>query len=127
MKNINVSIVLFKNDKNLVKKTIYSCINSFLINKLYLIDNSPTDALRCLVNLDDRIIYIYNNANLGYGRAHNIAIKKSIDENTPYHLILNPDVYFNRGVLEELYKFMEMNKDVGLVIPKVLYSDGTDP
>ncbi|AEH22449.1 glycosyl transferase family 2 [Thermodesulfobacterium geofontis OPF15] len=124
MKNINVSIVLFKNDKNLVEKAIYSCINSTLINKLYLIDNSSTDALSCLANLDSRIIYIFNNANLGYGKAHNIALRKSIEENIPYHLVLNPDVYFESGVLEELYNFMEANKDVGIVMPKVLYPDG---
>jgi len=122
--SINVSIVLFRNDKDLVKKAIYSCINSILINKLYLIDNSPTDALSCLANLDSRIIYIFNNANLGYGKAHNIALRKSIEENIPYHLVLNPDVYFESGVLEELYNFMEANKDVGLVMPKVLYPDG---
>ena len=124
MKSINVSIVLFKNDQDLVKKAIYSCINSFLINKVYLIDNSPTDILSCLASLDSRIEYIFNNANLGFGKAHNIALKRSIEENVPYHLVLNPDVYFEKGVLEELYNFMEANKDVGLVMPKVLYPNG---
>jgi GT2 family glycosyltransferase len=125
MKNINVSIVLFKNDQDLVKKAIYSCVNSVLINRIYLIDNSPTDILSCLASLDSRIEYIFNNANLGFGKAHNIALKKSIEENVPYHLVLNPDVYFGKGVLEELYNFMENNPDVGLVMPKVLYPDGT--
>jgi len=124
MKNINVSIVLFKNDQDLVKKAIYSCVNSVLINRIYLIDNSPTDILSCLASLDSRIEYIFNNANLGFGKAHNIALKRSIEENIPYHLVLNPDVYFEKGVLEELYKFMETNKDVGIVMPKVLYPDG---
>jgi GT2 family glycosyltransferase len=59
---------------------------------------------------------------LGFGKAHNIALKKSIEENVPYHLVLNPDVYFEKGVLEELYKFMESNKDVGLVMPKGIVS-----
>jgi Predicted glycosyltransferases len=125
MKNINVSIVLFKNDQDLVKKAIYSCVNSVLINRIYLIDNSPTDILGCLASLDSRIEYIFNNANLGFGKAHNIALKRSIEENIPYHLVLNPDVYFEGGVLEELYNFMESNPDVGLVMPKVLYPDGT--
>ncbi len=125
MKNINVSIVLFKNDQDLVKKAIYSCVNSILINRIYLIDNSPTDMLSCLANLDSRIEYIFNNTNLGFGKAHNIALKRSIEENIPYHLVLNPDVYFKGGVLEELYNFMENNPDVGLVMPKVLYPDGT--
>jgi GT2 family glycosyltransferase len=125
MKNINVSIVLFKNDQDLVKKAIYSCVNSVLINRIYLIDNSPTDILSCLASLDSKIEYIFNNANLGFGKAHNIALKISIEENIPYHLVLNPDVYFEGGVLEELYNFMENNPDVGLVMPKVLYPDGT--
>jgi hypothetical protein len=125
MKNINVSIVLFKNDQDLVKKAIYSCVNSVLINRIYLIDNSPRDILSCLASLDSRIEYIFNNANLGFGKAHNIALKRSIEENIPYHLVLNPDVYFEGGILEELYHFMENNPDVGLVMPKVLYPDGT--
>jgi GT2 family glycosyltransferase len=125
MKNINVSIVLFKNDQDLVKKAIYSCVNSVLINRIYLIDNSPTDILSCLASLDRGIEYIFNNANLGFGKAHNIALKRSIEENIPYHLVLNPDVYFEGGVLEELYNFMKNNPDVGLVMPKVLYPDGT--
>ncbi len=125
MKNINVSIVLFKNDQDLVKKAIYSCVNSVLINRIYLIDNSPTDILSCLASLNSRIEYIFNGANLGFGKAHNIALKRSIEENIPYHLVLNPDVYFKGGVLEELYNFMENNPDVGLVMPKVLYPDGT--
>jgi GT2 family glycosyltransferase len=125
MKSINVSIVLFKNDEHIVKKAIYSCINSFIINKIYLIDNSSTDTLSCLSNIDSRIEYIFNNANLGFGKAHNIALKKSIEKNIPYHLVLNPDVYFEKGVLEELYNFMENNPDVGLVMPKVLYPDDT--
>jgi GT2 family glycosyltransferase len=125
MKSINVSIVLFKNDQDLVKKAIYSCVNSVLINRIYLIDNSPTDILSCLASLDSKIEYIFNNANLGFGKAHNIALKRSIEENIPYHLVLNPDVYFEGGVLEELYNFMENNPDVGLVMPKVLYPDGT--
>lgn len=124
MSDINISIVLFKNNLNKVKKAINSCLLSNLPQKIYLIDNSPTDELMDLSKLDNKIIYIFNNANLGFGKGHNIALRKSIEENISYHLVLNPDVYFEEGVLEELYNFMEENQDVGLVMPKVLYSDG---
>jgi hypothetical protein len=33
-------------------------------------------------------------------------------------------VYFGEGALEELYDFMEKNKDIGLVMPKILYPSG---
>ncbi len=124
MININGSIVLYRNNLKQIEKAIYSVLGSKLSIKLYLIDNSPTDELKSLKDLDNRIEYIFNNANLGFGKAHNIALRKSIEEGIPYHLVLNPDVYFDKGVLEELYSFMEKNPDVGLVMPKVLYPNG---
>lgn len=124
MTQIYGSIVLYNNKKEQVIRAINSFLNTDLEVKLFLIDNSPRDLLRELKNLDSRIEYIYNNANLGYGKAHNIALRKSIEDNVPYHLVLNPDVYFERGILEKLYEFMEENKDVGLVMPKVLYPSG---
>ncbi len=121
---INISIVLYKNRLQQLIDTINNVLKSKFIKKLYLIDNSPTDELRGLHHLSKQIEYKFNNANLGFGKAHNIAIRKSIDENIKYHLVLNPDIYFEEGILEELYDFMEKNPDVGLVMPKVLYPDG---
>jgi len=121
MKNINISIVLYHNKEKQIKKTIAFILNTDLYINLYLVDNSSKDNLKNLEKMDNRIKYIFNNSNLGFGKAHNIALRKSIKENIPYHLVLNPDVYFEKGVLEELYNFMESNKDVGLVMPKVLY------
>jgi GT2 family glycosyltransferase len=124
MPKLNVSIVLYKNNLKQVENAIKSVLASRLDLRLYLVDNSEEDNLKSLKKLDNRIEYIFNNANLGFGKAHNIAMRKSIENSVPYHLVLNPDVYFDEGVLEELYEYMEGNKDVGLVMPKVLYPDG---
>ena len=123
-RQINISTVVFKDDSNNIYKLINSCLDSKLVFRFYLIDNSPNKKLEKLSNLSDKIIYIFNGANLGYGKAHNIAIKETIKHAIPYHLVVNPDVYFSPDVLEELYSFMENNSDVGLVMPKVLYPDG---
>jgi hypothetical protein len=64
------------------------------------------------------------NSNPGFGAVHNIAMRKSIKISAKYHLILNPDVYFEQGVLEELFTYMENNPDVELFMPKVLYPNG---
>ncbi|MGC8677703.1 MAG: glycosyltransferase family 2 protein [Hydrogenobaculum sp.] len=122
---LNISIVVYKNTFEQVYKAIKSVLKAKLNSKIYILDNSPNNNLKTLKNIDSRINYIFNNANLGFGNAHNIALKKTLKNNTPYHLVLNPDVYFEEGVLEELYKFMEENKDVGLVAPKIFYPDGT--
>lgn len=124
MTQINASIVLYHNKKEQVLRAIRSVLNTDLNVRLYLVDNSSNDVLKELAQLDSRITYIFNNANLGYGKAHNIAIRKSIEDHVPYHLVLNPDVYFERGVLEELYAYMEHNKDIGNIMPQVRYPDG---
>jgi hypothetical protein len=124
MRQINASIVLYHNKKEQVLRAIRSVLNTDLNVRLYLVDNSSNDVLKELAQLDSRITYIFNNANLGYGKAHNIAIRISIEDHVPYHLVLNPDVYFERGVLEELYAYMEHNKDIGNIMPQVRYPDG---
>lgn len=122
---VNASIVLYNNPYLMVKKAIKSFLNTELDIKIYLIDNSPTDRLRELSTLDKRIEYIHNPSNPGFGAAHNIALKKALAEKSPYHLVLNPDVYFEHGVIEQIINYMDENTDVGLLMPKVLYPDGT--
>ncbi|HHG74671.1 MAG TPA: glycosyltransferase [Persephonella sp.] len=123
MAKLTVSIVLYNNQKRQIERVIKSVLSSNIKSKLILIDNSSTDNLRSFLRLKG-LEYIFNNKNMGFGRAHNIAMRKSIEERASYHLVLNPDVYFEQGVLEELYNFMEKNQGVGLVMPKVLFPDG---
>jgi len=117
------SIVLCNNKTEVVEKTIDSFLNTALPVRLYIIDNSNHDK-KYKIPDDKRIEYISNGKNVGFGSGHNIAIRKMIDK-TKYSLILNPDVYFDSGTLEKLLDFMEENKNTGLVMPKVLYSDGS--
>lgn len=123
--SVSGSIVLYKSGKN-VREAISSFLNTTLDVKLFLIDNSPTDEIKEELRdflTDNRIEYIFNNRNAGFGAAHNIALRKAI-KLAPYHLVLNPDVYFDNGVLEEVFSFMQTSKEVGLVIPKVIYPNG---
>jgi len=122
MYDVVASIVTYKNEETVLSKAINSFLKVNLNVYLYVVDNSPTDSLRSVCS-KQRVEYIFNNKNLGFGSGHNIAIRKMIG-NTKYSLILNPDVYFNNGVIEELSVFMESDKSVGLSMPKVLYPDG---
>jgi hypothetical protein len=123
MYDIIASIVTFKNDKDVLKKAIDSFLETNLKVYLYVIDNSPTNKLKD-VCVRRNVEYIFSNKNLGFGAGHNIAIRKMAGR-TRYTLILNPDVYFNKGTIEKLFSFMEENKEVGFVMPKVLYPDGS--
>jgi len=92
---VSGSIVLYKSDTS-VRKTISDFLRASLPVRLFLVDNSPTDALKCdlsdLIN-NNRVEYISNSKNLGFGAAHNIAIRKILNTSR-YHLVLNPDVFF---------------------------------
>lgn len=125
MRNLNTSVVLYNTERTLIKKVLDSLLNTELRIKVFILDNSEKDIARQYVDFDRRIEYIFTGKNLGYGKAHNIALRRSLEEGIKYHLILNPDIYFERSALEELYYFMEENPDVGLVMPKILFPDGS--
>ncbi len=122
MIEVSCSIVLFHNPVTEINKAIESFLSCTKNAKLYLVDNSADDSLRYVYDAE-RVEYIYNGRNLGYGAAHNIAIQKAMKV-SKYHLVLNPDVEFDPAVISRLIKFMDQHNDVGLVMPKVLYPNG---
>ncbi|RFM26744.1 glycosyltransferase family 2 protein [Deminuibacter soli] len=122
--DIAVSIVLYKSERDAIQQLlsdIFGCNKKIFI---LLIDNSPTDDLKTCTN-DPRVKYIFNNANLGYGAAHNIGLEESSKRGIKYHLVVNPDISFQSNVLSTLYDFMDNHEEVGLVMPKVCYEDGS--
>ncbi len=122
--NITASIVIYRNNLDILKQAVESFLSSIENTTLYLVDNSPTDGCRQHFS-DPRIKYIFNNRNIGFGAGHNIALKEAMASGSVYHIILNPDVYFETGVIEKLCHFMESDQRVGLIMPKVLYPDGS--
>ncbi len=129
MFDLSISIVIYNTPKNSLLRLLHSIKKIHKLKvRVFLLDNSGSKHYIDLKNdfkkKEIYICYIANSYNLGFGKAHNIALKKSLEDNTKYHLVLNPDIYFDKGVLEELYDFMENNPDVGLIMPKVLYPNG---
>ena len=98
---------------------VLDCALQSPIDKLYIIDNSRNDALRILERRSPKIRYIHN-ANIGYGGAHNLAIREAMELGAKYHIVLNPDIRFSQGTIELLMSYMEANEDVGQIMPKVI-------
>lgn len=123
MPKLSASIVVFKSNPGLLEEAIQSFTAAVPDGDLYVIDNSPTDQARAIAS-GLRIHYRFNGWNMGFGAAHNLALKEAMASGSTYHIVLNPDVYFEKDVVHRLSSFMEENEDVGLVMPKVLYPDG---
>lgn len=118
---LNASIVLYNHTVAEIESIVNSLKQSKQVKEVYLIDNSPKqnpDFSRLLVT------YIFNGKNLGYGTAHNIAIRKTIEQQVSYHLVVNPDIQFDSKILDELLNYMELYTDVGHLMPKILYPNG---
>ena len=123
---LSASIVLYNTKIDELKRVIDSYFTYPGEKQLFLVDNSPSDSLKEIVKIypNNNIYYIFNNENMGYGKAHNIAIKKSIEQNLPYHIILNPDIIIEKNTLEKLTNYMEQHPEVGNIMPKIIYPDG---
>jgi GT2 family glycosyltransferase len=124
--DLNISIVVYNTSFNLIKRLINQLLENNLNFKIFIIDNSEQPFLKEKINNElnfSNLYYKYNNANFGYGKAHNIAIKETIKDDIPYHLVINPDVQLGKEILDKIFKFMEENKNIGNLMPKVLYPD----
>lgn len=119
---ITASIVSYHHRLNELKKVI-DCVLAEQVDKLYIVDNSSDDRLRELEGMSDRIRYIHS-INRGYGAGHNIAVQEAIELGSTYHVVVNPDIYFEKGVLKKLETYMDASSSVGLVMPRILYPDG---
>ena len=121
---LTASIVLYKTSEIELNDVIKCIFNNSKDIKLYLIDNSPTDKLRKFEDLDCRIEYIFNNNNIGYGAAHNIALKKAMRDGIKYHVVLNSDIEFRNDIFLQLSSYLDKHSDVGHIMPKITYPDG---
>ena len=70
-------------------------------------------------------IYLASMKNVGFGAGHNLALKLLAEHGTDYHAMVNPDIEYGAGVMEDLQSVMDSMPDVSWVMPKVVYPDGT--
>lgn len=97
---------------------------------VYLVDNSEDGIISArdyeqlqelLQAADTPLSLIQGNGNLGYGRAHNLAIKTS---RAHYHLILNPDVTMSEDTLWRGMEMLASGDEVVAVSPMANTPDG---
>jgi GT2 family glycosyltransferase len=122
---INASIVTYNTDFDELSKAVLCLQRVDFVQKIYIVDNSPNDDLRNrLCNMFSKVQYIWGHGNIGYGAGNNIAIRESVKDCSEYHLVMNSDVYFNDGTLENILAYMDEDSTIGQLLPQVLYPDG---
>lgn len=118
-----MSIVLYRPDWAEVKTLTETLLQVRRLHRVYWVDNSPCAAKHLPVE-SPKVAYIFNGKNLGYGAAHNIAIRESVYDDVPFHLVVNADIQVTAAAMNEMLDFMEQHAGVGSLMPHVVYPDG---
>lgn len=121
---VTVSIVTYKHNIEDIDRLLRVINNLNIVSKIFIIDNSPSNDLHQHLKYD-KYEYIFLNRNSGFGAGHNIAFKKAINQKVKYHFVINPDIFLESDVINKIVEFMEQNHEVGLLMPKILYPDGS--
>ena len=126
---LSVSCVVYDTDYDVLAITIESlhiavqtainqeslkCCSFYLINNHSTTPDSFQQAAALSTGLFKDIEIINGHGNIGYGKANNLAIKRTQSD---YHLILNPDVKIDTAAIDEGIRFLTQNPDVDLVAP----------
>jgi len=120
-------IIVNYNTKELTKQTIDSVkktVNN-IEYEIVLVDNASVDGsiefFKDIYESDNRVQLIFNNENLGFAKANNIAIMKSKGRNI---LLLNSDTIVKEACIEKCVAYLNQHNDVGALGPKILLNNG---
>lgn len=124
IEGLTASVVLYGTDPAELRKCL-ECLAQGGAAAIYAVDNSPTRALEAVAGEFQRVRYIFTGRNLGYGAAHNLAMRRALDQDhCEFHLVINSDVYFAPEILGRIVGFMRAAPDVGQLQPRLVYPDG---
>lgn len=142
---LNISIVLYQPKWEEVAALTKVLLQSKYTHRVYWVDNSPSETKALPMEEDvvcagadskedatsdgnetatKRVVYIFNGKNLGYGAAHNIAIRESAYDDVPMHLVINPDILVTKEAIDSMVEFMAAHQEVGQLMPHVVYPNG---
>ena len=121
-RNISISLVLYHNSVSDIQRLLASIEMIKVDFDFYIVDNSQNENLSNLFSSKENYFYTKLDENEGFARGHNRILKK-IKDQYKYHLIINPDVYFENDVVTPLFEYLENDPEAVQIVPKILNED----
>jgi len=91
---------------------------------VYLSDNSPQEMTAERLQWKfPGVTVLPQRGNIGFGRANNAVLPYL---RSKYHLIMNPDITFDPGLLTRMIRYMEVHPNIAVLTPRVLNTDGSE-
>ncbi len=122
--DLSVIIVSFNNKDYLLNclNSLYENVSNTLSYEIIMIDNNSQDNTLQMVQENFPAVKVIDNAeNVGFAKANNQGLRIAQGR---YFLLLNNDTFVLQDSLEKLIAFMDKNKDIGAVSPRLLEADG---
>ena len=120
-----VIVILNWNGKNLTAECLESLMEIDYCNyKILLVDNGSTDGSQEYFR--DRypeIELVENGENLGFAEGSNVGVRRAMDCQADYVLLLNNDTITHERFLSELVRAAEYDSGIGFVGPKIYFYD----
>ena len=117
-------IIVNYNGKELLEKNLPSIVEHTDADICVVDNNSTDDSVSFLKDNYPDIKVIESKENLGYGNAHNLALKTHPNYN--YYVFMNNDITVTTNWLEEKIEVFSTEDRVGAVGPKILLSEKKD-
>ena len=133
---LNISIVLYKPKwEEEVLPLVRELLRVKSLRKIYLLDNTESTFRKAETAAQketlakqfgtEKLRYMAMEANLGYGKAHNVALRESAYYRTDLHLVMNSDIQVKAEDIDAMHDWMLAHPEVGQLMPKVINSDGS--
>lgn len=133
---LNISIVLYKPKwEEEVLPLVRELLRVKSLRKIYLLDNTESTFRKAETAAQketlakqfgtEKLRYMAMEANLGYGKAHNVALRESAYYRTDLHLVMNSDIQVKAEDIDEMHDWMIVHPEVGQLMPKVINPDGS--
>lgn len=125
MRKIGIFICNYNGEEYIIK-----CIESLKKQSIqdfdiFVIDNASIDRSIEIIEetYKDSVYVLKNEENLGGAGGFDRGLKHGIEQNYEYITLLDNDIYLDPFAIENLYKFLQANNDVGIVGAKIYYMD----
>lgn len=121
MHNLAAVIVNY-NDSERILKLVKKLESYNLLNKIIISDNNSSEKEQKIIDkIQNKVVKVlYNNANLGFSGANNIALNYLKDFNIDYVFTINSDVIVSKETMQASVAFLENHKDISLVSAEMI-------
>ncbi len=126
---VSVSLVVYRTSSEELTELFTTLSSSPEVRAWIVVDNAASEDAAGAAALRQHVKifggrYVAAPRNLGFGAGHNLALQHLADAFAEHHLMVNPDVTFEKDVLPALADLMDSRPTVGWTMPRVLYPDG---